>query len=322
MIPTPDIAVLIPSANGRAHLETLLPSLATQSLSPHEIYIADAPDPALQSLATQFNARLLPLTHNLGFAHTVNQLVRASRAPYLAILNNDLKLAPDWLARLAPHLLHYPFAVGKLFHWDQPGLLDGSFDLLSLSGFPLRVGHGKRDSAFFDTPRPIAFAPWTAILLRRDFLDAVGPLDESFGSYFEDVDFHLRALALGHQGFYEPLAHAWHRGSSTLGPWHPRQVELSARNQLLLVAKHGGEAWRSRWPRQFWAGQFLSALAALRHHAFQPWLRGKLAALRAPSGTLHPQLAASLESLQDELFAASHQGGLDPFWRYYWALTL
>jgi GT2 family glycosyltransferase len=322
MTNAPGIAVLIPSAHGRAHLETLLPTIAAQTLTPSEIWIADSDTDGAATVAAQFGARFLPLSANTGFASTVNALVRSSSAPYAAVLNNDLRLAPDWLATLAPHLELHPFAAGKLFHWDRPQILDGSFDLLSLSGFPLRAGHGKRDSAFFHQPRSIAFAPWTAVLLRRDFLDQVGPLDESFGSYFEDVDFHLRALALGHTGYYQPRAHAWHRGSSTFGPWHPRQVELSARNQSLLIAKHGGPEWRARWPREFWTGQFLSALAAFRHGQLQPWLRGKLAARCARTAPLNPILAAQLESLQPDLFTASHQGGLDPFWRLYWALTL
>jgi hypothetical protein len=325
MTALPEIDVLIPSYRGASHLDTLLPSVAAQTAPPDSIWVADEEDSATLATTKSFGAHYLMLARNFGFASTVNRLLEATRAPYVAILNNDVRLPPNWLATLAPELERFPFAVGKLRAWNQENTLDASWDLLSLSAFPLRAGYGKADSEFFSCRREIYFAPWTAILLRRDFLNHLGALDESFGSFYEDVDFGLRCLAAGARGLYVPQAVAWHRGSATLGPHQARQVELSARNQLLLVAKHGGLDWIRRWPREFWAGQCLSLLRSFQHRTLRPALRGKREGwkkLRESRARLDDSLAQKLEALQEELFAASQQGGSDPFWRYYWALTL
>lgn len=315
------VSVVIPSWNGRHHLETLLPTVAAD-----EVIVADAKSPdGTRELTEKLSAKYLELPENRGFAYGVNRAIEAAKHDTIAVLNNDLQLGAGWLETLAPHLDQYPFAVGKLYRWGQTEILDGSWDLVSLSGYPLRCGHGKRDGAFFSQRREIALAPWTAIVLRRDYWERIGPLDEEFGSFFEDVDFGLRSLAAGFRGIYEPGAVAWHRGSSTLGEWNPRQVELSARNQLILLAKHGGKEWLRHWPKEFWIGQILSAAAAWRHDQFRSWWRGKRkgwSRLQTSAANLPAGLAEKLEVAQNELFTASQQGGLDPFWRYYWALTL
>ena len=40
------------------------------------------------------------LDKNLGFAAAVNRGIAATSADWVAILNNDVTLAPDWLAQL------------------------------------------------------------------------------------------------------------------------------------------------------------------------------------------------------------------------------
>ncbi len=304
------VSVVIPSWQGRQHLETLLPTIHGAA----EIIVADANSP---DGTRDLPVRYVELDANRGFAYAVNRGIAAAKHDVIAVLNNDLKLHPHWLTHLLPHLETAPFACGKLWQWEG-NLLDGTWDLLSLSGLPLRAGNGRKDSEIFSTQRRVFFAPWTAILLRRDYLEEVGPLDENFQSYLEDVDFGLRSLARGFQGVYEPKAQAWHRGSSTLGAWHPRQVALTSRNQLLLIAKHGGMDWIRRWPREVLAGQLLWGLAAARRGCLVPWLEGKRvgwATLRRSRSPVPDQL----EKFQNELFSLTHD---DPFWRLYWALTL
>ncbi|MEO5953573.1 MAG: glycosyltransferase family 2 protein, partial [Chloroflexia bacterium] len=245
-------------------------------------------------------------------AHAVNRGIRESGAPRIAVLNNDLRLAPDWLEKISA--VDAPYAVGKVLAWDSSSVIDATWDLLSESGIPMRAGHGKPDSAFWNQPRSIALAPWTAILIRYDYWQATGGLDESFESYLEDVDIGMRGLKLGFRGRYLPDAVAWHRGSSTLGAWHPRQVRLSSRNQLRLVARHGTTDW---W--KVIVGQGLWGLAAARHGCFGDWWKGKQEAL---STFKRDTSDDPLYSLEAEIFEIGAATGFDRFWRWYWALCL
>jgi len=307
------IHVVVPSWRGRAHVESLLESLAQQTRPAERILIVDGGSAdGTAEVARRAGADFIDLGQNRGFAFAVNHGIAQSDAPRIAVLNNDLRLAPDWLEKIGE--AGAPYAVGKVFAWDSQITIDATWDLLSESGIPMRAGHGKSDSSFWNQPRSIPLAPWTAILIRRDYWLATGGLDETFESYLEDVDIGMRGLKLGYRGQYLPDAVAWHRGSSTLGAWHPRQVRLSSRNQLRLVARHGTPDW---W--KVFVGQALWGLAATRHGCFREWCLGKRDAIRSfdqdrsDSGMLH---------LEQEIFEVGAATGFDRFWRWYWALCL
>ncbi|WP_031497168.1 glycosyltransferase family 2 protein [Bryobacter aggregatus] len=306
------IHVVVPTWRGREHLAQLLPSLAAQTLQPTAVILVDgASEDGSREVAAEYGATWLDLGKNLGFAAAVHAGIEASTAHRIAILNNDIRLAPDWLECLAR--VDASFAVGKVLQWQHPERIDATWDLASLSGVPMRAGAGKRDSAYWNRGRSIDLAPWTAILLNREYWEATGGLDLSFESYLEDVDIGLRGSKLGLRGIYEPAAVAWHRGSSTLGAWHPRQVQLTSRNQLKLVARHGGDWWKVI------VGQGLWGFAAARHGCFLPWLEGKLEGIRNFKN--EADSTALLSRLESEIFASDAATGSDRFWRCYWMLT-
>jgi hypothetical protein len=122
---------------------------------------------------------------------------------------------------------------------------------------------------------------------------------------------------------YVPDAVAWHRGSATLGRWHPSTVRNIAQNQLLLAARH----FPSRWWWHVVVAQLLWGLVALRHGAGVAWCRGVAAGLGgfgpARRGFQHrgpevPQYVLRSESELRDLQAAT---GFDTYWRLYFLLT-
>lgn len=307
------IHVVVPSWRGRAHVKSLLESLALQTRPADRILIVDGGSlDGTAEVARAAGADFIDLKQNRGFAFAVNHGIGQTDAPRIAVLNNDLRLAHDWLEKIAE--VDAPFAVGKVFAWDSVNKLDATWDLLSESGIPMRAGHGKTDSAYWNQPRSISLAPWTAILIRRDYWLATGGLDETFESYLEDVDIGMRGLKLGYRGKYLPDAVAWHRGSSTLGAWHPRQVRLSSRNQLRLVARHGTPDW---W--KVVVGQGLWGLAAARHGCLNDWWVGKREAIHTFQ---QDKSDAAQQYLEREIFEVGAATGFDRFWRWYWALCL
>ena len=307
--------VVVPSWRGRAHLETLIESLAGQTQQPARVLIVDGgSNDGSAELAKASNFDFLDLGQNSGFACAVNRGIDAVGGSRIAVLNNDIKLAPNWIETMSRSTA--PYVVGKVMSWDEPERIDATWDLVSLSGVPMRAGHGKQDGAYWNHGRVISLAPWTAIVLSRHYWQATGGLDESFESYLEDVDIGLRGLKLGFMGSYEPQAVCWHRGSATLGAWHPRQVRLSSRNQLRLVARHGGGDW---W--KVILGQGLWGLAAARHGCFRDWWQGKREGLASFGKHNEQQNLALMQALETEIFHVGAATGFDRFWRWYWAFS-
>jgi GT2 family glycosyltransferase len=321
-----DLTTIVPVWNGRDLLARLLASLKSQTQPASEVLVVDngSTDGAPQ-LAQECGARVISMGRNTGFAPAVNRGIRESHTEWVAVLNSDVELAPDYLATLSAG--GAPFATGRILMADTPNLVDGSYDLLSRGGVAWRAGHGRSDGPAFSLRCAIRSVPWTAALFRRDLFETVGLLDERFESYYEDVEFGIRCAHRGIAGLYLPEALAWHRGSAALGRWHPRTVRLIARNQCYLARLH--YSLREAWP--ILVAQGLWGLVALRHGAGLAWLRGKLEGIVGQIPDLPGtrswtrQKPASLDLLLTEnerlIYDLQKATGFDSFWRWYFWLT-
>lgn len=323
----PGVSIVIPNWNGGGKLEKTLASLFAQTRGPDEILVVDnGSTDGSDTAAERAGVDVLRLGRNTGFAHAVNAGCERARHELVAVLNNDVELAPIWLERLAYALAEDNawFAAGKLYMAARPDTLDGTFDAVCRGGTSWRCGYGRPNGAIWNEPRTIRLPPFTATLFRGELFRRVGGLDELLESYLEDVEFGLRAASEGYTGRYVPEAVAWHQGSATLGRWHPRTVRQIARNQLLIVARHYPESLVRRYGWQIAVAQVLWGLVALRHGAGLAWLQGKIDGLRM----FHPSrrsgceaMASLLASSEMELYNLQRQSGFDLYWRLYFALT-
>ena len=182
-MPAP-VVVIIPNFNGARLLGESVGSALAQTLPADEVLVVDdgSTDHSPQ-LAISLGARVLALGRNQGFAHAVNAGVLAAPTEWVAIVNSDVTLAPDWIARslAAARAAHAEYACGPITRHDDSGVLDGGYDLLSRAACPWRAGSGFPVAAL-----RLPEGPWlpalTALLIRRQtFIDA-GLLDETFGS--------------------------------------------------------------------------------------------------------------------------------------------
>jgi GT2 family glycosyltransferase len=315
-----DVTAIIPTWNRRDLLERTLAELRKQSHPFLEIIVVDngSADGSAEA-AERAGAQVIRLAQNAGFAKAVNHGIAAARTEWIAILNNDVILEPDWLERLlrAAGQAGAWFATGKLLRADNPAILDGTLDLIARSSCAWRYGAGRPANIVLDNEIVFGSPPLTAALLRRELFDLVGTLDERFGSYLEDVDFGLRCAAAGFGGIYVPEAVGYHEGSATLGAWNPDTVRRLARNQIWLVAKHFRGS--GLWP--ILAGQLLWGAVAVRHAGGLAWCRGKWEGLRRfreirrqASGRVPLEYIWGSER---KIWALQKQTGFDLYWRAY-----
>ena len=171
-------------------------------------------------------------------------------------------------------------------------------------------------------------APATAALFRTELFERAGRFDEAFESYLEDVDFGLRCAAQKISGRYVPTALAWHRGSATLGRWHPETVRRMARNQLLLIARHYPGRLLLGWLWPILAAQSLWGAVAFRHGAGLAWLCGMgqgLCVFSKARRSLNPFESELLVQLVQEnertILEIQKATGFDTYWKLYFLLT-
>jgi hypothetical protein len=115
---------------------------------------------------------------------------------------------------------------------------------------------------------------------------------------------------------------------TTLGKSSRRVYFLSARNQLLILAKYYSIRTLVRFAWPILVGQCLSLVAAAKQRNFWAALRGKWAAIRCWR-TFRPKTAPGWETQVESAFFDSErqirslqtQVGFDPYWRVYFSLV-
>ena len=172
----------------------------------------------------------------------MNRGIEAADADWIAILNNDVTLEPDWLAKLLtrPRREQAWFATGKILQRRRSLPASTAPSTRSRAApAPAAADPGKPD---WPVVEPASADPDRShdrgAVPRASCFDESGRWTRRFESYLEDVDFGLRCALAGREGVYVPAAVAYHRGSATLGQWNKDTVRLIARNQVLLTAKH------------------------------------------------------------------------------------
>jgi GT2 family glycosyltransferase len=286
------VAVVIPTWNGRELLDGALASLARQSLPAAEVVVVDngSTDGTTAHVKERWpDASLVVLEGNRGFAAAVNAGVAASSSEYVALLNNDMELDPEWLATLVAALDGDPragSAASKLRMLREPELLDGAGDLVTWYGATWRRGHGEPDRGQYDEPGVVASPCAGAALYRRRALEEVGGFDERFFAYLEDADWGLRAQLAGWRCLWVPSAVAYHLGGATSRRMGDLETELIARNTLALVLKSFPAGRLLAWSPLILGYQAYTLARAVRAGTWSAVLRGWGAALHHLPGTL------------------------------------
>ena len=161
-----------------------------------------------------------------------------SSGEFVALVNADVELAPDWLARVAGALDRDPGAAAvacKMVSLSDPNLIYDAGDILRRDGVCEQRGRFTRDDGRFDTPGEVFGACAGAALYRRSALESLGGFDERYFAYLEDVDLALRLRLAGWRCRYEPVV-ARHAGEGSAHQLPGGHHLLVARNTIVLVA--------------------------------------------------------------------------------------
>ena len=238
----PAVSVVIINWNGKEYLACCLASLEAQTYRDFEIIIVDngSTDGSVAFIRERFpEVRLICNEHNLGFARANNQGIAIARGRYVAILNNDTQVEPQWLEALVHAAETHPeigaFASLVLFN-DKRDTVDSAGLTVSVLGHGIQnlLGEGI---AQVSGAREVFGVSATAALFRRALLQDVGVFDEDYFIYYEDVDLAWRARLRGWRSLLVPQAVVYHAHSATTGRGSPFKKRLLTRNRLWTIAK-------------------------------------------------------------------------------------
>ncbi len=238
----PKVTVIIVNWNGERFLGRCLSALYSQTVMPHEVILVDnaSSDNSLEIIEKFPQVRLLKQSDNLGFARGNNLAIKNSSldAEWIALLNPDAFVAPDWLAALLLAAHDHPdfdIFASKLLCAGNPQFLDGMGDSYSISGRVRRIGHNELSSNFSEEETEVFSACAAAAMYRRGALVNSGGFDEDFFCYTEDVDLGFRMRLFGSRCLYIPQSVAYHVGSGTTDGQHGNFATYHGHRNLVWV---------------------------------------------------------------------------------------
>jgi GT2 family glycosyltransferase len=224
-----DVAVIIVNWNALDDLRRCLQSLSTwPSRSTVGVWVVDnnSSDGSAAMVEAEFpDVHLIANTHNFGFSHANNQGIRESDSRFVFLLNSDAMVHSGTIDNLVAYAEEHDRAavIGpKVLNRDGslqfscrrfPSLGAGFFRNTLLGRlFP----NNKYARAYLmtdidhDQVRTVDWLSGCAMFIPRRVIGWLGPLDERFFMYCEDVDICKRAWDASLQVVYVPQAVVTH----------------------------------------------------------------------------------------------------------------
>lgn len=313
--PASTLSIIIPTRDTReltlACVASITRAASEAATTQLEILVVDdgSTDGTADALRDTFpTVRVLPTAGGVGFTRAVNLGLSHAHGEWLLLLNSDTEWTPGALCHLLAAFENdatLGIVGGRLVYPDGRDQWSGGarpdplwlFVLASGLANPLRrlPGYGRwRRSC---EGGEVDWVSGAALAVRREVLEAVGRFDEDFRFYAQDLDFCLRARALGWRVAVLPGFRVVHHHGSTIqrrpgASRLPYQPSLLWHDLVLWAAKQGGArqarsvAWMLRWgTRLRLLGRFFAApFAADRggHRAETEAFRAALGALLHP----------------------------------------
>ena len=240
----PLVSVVIVNWNGKALLGECLDSLRVQTCQDLEIVLVDngSQDGSSEFVREQYpGVKLISLKENRGFAGGNNAGISVAEGKYIALLNNDTKADPEWIAQLIAVAETTPSAgmwASKILSYDDPGIIDNTGLLIYRDGLARGRGRLETDKGQYDAQGEVLLPSGCAALYRKSVLDEIGLFDEDFFAYADDVDLGLRIRLAGWGCVYVPTAKVYHKYSSSSSAYSPLKAFLVERNRIWVLLKY------------------------------------------------------------------------------------
>ncbi len=169
-------------------------------------------------------------------------------------------------------------AAPKMLFARAPKIINSMGLGYSITGTNHDIGFGVEDGSQFGA-RNWVFGPCGgAGMYRRSVFEDVGPFDEDFFMYYEDVDYGFRAQLAGHRCIFVPTARVHHAEGGS-GWTLPRSRDYYfARNSFAVILKN--------FPARLMLKHSHTILWEIAKRAVSPLRRGDVSALRGYGAAL------------------------------------
>lgn len=236
----PRVSVIVVNYNGGDKVMAALASLAPEGSVSREVLVVDnqsrdGSDRRIEeAYAGQRWLTLVRSDTNLGYAGGVNLALPRARGEYVAVLNMDLTVEPDWLAPLVTFMDTHPEvgAVNPLIALRDGQHVNALGQSVHITGLGFNRGLGREVAEVPREPLRVSGLHGAAFLVRRKLLVELGGMDASGFLYHEDVNLSWLLQLAGHTLYCVPMSVVRHDYFLSMSP---DKLHLLERNRWAML---------------------------------------------------------------------------------------
>jgi O-antigen biosynthesis protein len=259
-----ELSVIIVNYNVKHFLEQCLHSVlkASKNFST-QFFVVDnnSVDGSTQLVKEKFpQVHLIENKENVGFSKANNQAIRLAKGKYILLLNPDTVVEEDTFTKVIRFMDEHPLAGGlgvKMIDGKGNFLPESKrglptpwvafYKMFGLSKlFPKSKKFGKYHLSYLDENKihEVNVLAGAFMLLRKETLNKVGLLDETFFMYGEDIDLSYRITLGGYKNYYFPGTTIIHYKGESTKKGSLNYVKVFYKAMIIFAQKHfsGGKA--------------------------------------------------------------------------------
>ena len=258
------LSVIIVNYNVKHFLEQCLHSVykAAKGIET-EIFVVDnnSVDGSAQLIREKFHdLYFIENKENVGFSRANNQAIRIANGKYILLLNPDTVVEEDTFSKVIDFMEKHPDAGGlgvKMIDGKGAFLPESKrglptpwvafYKMFGLSKlFPNSRKFGKYHLSYLNENEihSVDVLAGAFMLIRKETLDKVGLLDETFFMYGEDIDLSYRIILGGYKNYYFPETTIIHYKGESTKKGSLNYVRVFYNAMIIFARKHfsGGKA--------------------------------------------------------------------------------
>lgn len=192
--------------------------------------------------------KLIESKKNLGFAGGHNLVLKNIKSDFYLILNPDTQVPENVIDPMVKFLAQYPncgIASCKVLNFNGslqpnggnlPNFLSVFSWLFNLDVLGLPSLH-RNEISYYKKPHPVGWVSGNFMMIKKEVVDKIGPLNEEYFMYFEDIDYCFKANKNNFKVMINPAVSIKHLSGGSLDQPKLRQWTGEFKGLILFYQK-------------------------------------------------------------------------------------
>ncbi len=210
------VTIIVVSHDSMEHLETCLNSIMNQTHLHYEVIFVDnhSSDGSLEYVRAKYpGLKFVENDSNLGYAAGINSALPHATGEFIAPLNIDTEVAPDWLANMVEFLSDNPQAgavTPKILLFDDRKRINAEGHKVHVTGLSFCRHLNKTDSGA-SGPERVSGVSGCSYLMRREVLEGMGGAPSDSFMSNDDVIVSWLVHLMGYEIYCVPGSVVYHK---------------------------------------------------------------------------------------------------------------